>query len=113
MTVLLIMYSFCCFFWIASFLAMTATRIVITRNEAIQKSYKTILSILKKLMEIPELQSFNLVGGTALALKYGHRTSIDLDLFITEKFDHQQVIEGLRKTFGDLFVCDADFSMCI
>jgi hypothetical protein len=32
-------------------------------------------------MEIPELHPFNLVGGTALALKYGHRVSVDLDLF--------------------------------
>ncbi|MBK8389931.1 MAG: nucleotidyl transferase AbiEii/AbiGii toxin family protein [Saprospiraceae bacterium] len=30
---------------------------------------------------IPELQEFHLVGGTALSLLYGHRTSIDLDLF--------------------------------
>jgi len=36
------------------------------------------LSVLKTLMEIPELHSFHLVGGTALALKYSHRTSIDL-----------------------------------
>ena len=68
------------------------------------------LSILKTLMEIPELQSFSLVGGTALALKHGHRTSVDLDLFVTENFKHQPVIDALRKTFGELFVCDADFS---
>ena len=61
------------------------------------------LSILKKLMEMPELQSFNLVGGTALALKYGHRTSVDLDLFSTENFEHQPIIEALQNTFGDLF----------
>jgi len=68
------------------------------------------LSILKKLMEIPELQSFNLVGGTALALKYGHRTSVDLDLFSMENFEHQLIIKTLQKTFGDLFVCEGDFS---
>ena len=38
-------------------------------------------SILNKLMEIPELQGFSLVGGTALSLLYGHRMSVDLDLF--------------------------------
>ncbi len=37
------------------------------------------LSLLKKLMEIPSLRPFSLVGGTALSLKYGHRTSVDLD----------------------------------
>jgi hypothetical protein len=68
------------------------------------------LSILKTLMEIPELQPFNLVGGTALALKYGHRTSIDLDLFVTEKFEHQPVIEALQRTFGDLFTYKGDYS---
>ena len=61
-------------------------------------------------MEIPELQSFDLVGGTALALKYGHRMSIDLDLFSTKDFDHQSIIEVLQQTFRDLFVYDGDFS---
>ncbi len=59
---------------------------------------------------MPELQSFNLVGGTALALKYGHRTSIDLDLFSTENFEHQTVIKALEKTFGDSFTYDGDFA---
>lgn len=35
-------------------------------------------------MQIPELSNFALVGGTALSLLYGHRKSIDLDLFSTE-----------------------------
>ena len=30
------------------------------------------LSLLKKLMEVPSLQQFSLVGGTALALRFGH-----------------------------------------
>jgi hypothetical protein len=61
-------------------------------------------------MEIPELRTFNLVGGTALALKYGHRTSIDLDLFSTINFDHQSIVNVLQRTFGNLFVYDGDFS---
>jgi len=68
------------------------------------------LSILKKMMEIPELQSFNLVGGTALALKYGHRLSVDLDLFSTEKFEHQPITDALQRTFGNLFTYEGDFS---
>ncbi len=32
-------------------------------------------------MKIPELKDFRLVGGTALALQFGHRKSIDIDLF--------------------------------
>lgn len=44
-------------------------------------------SVLKKLLELPALKSFALVGGTARSLRYGHRTSVDLDLFYHEKFD--------------------------
>lgn len=61
-------------------------------------------------MEIPELQSFNLVGGTALALKYGHRTSVDLDLFSIQNFEHQPIIEALRNVFGNLFRHEGDFA---
>lgn len=39
------------------------------------------LDLLKELMALPSLVSYNLVGGTALALQYGHRRSIDLDFF--------------------------------
>ncbi|MDR0941145.1 MAG: nucleotidyl transferase AbiEii/AbiGii toxin family protein [Bacteroidales bacterium] len=61
-------------------------------------------------MQIPELHAFHLVGGTALALKYGHRTSVDLDLFSTEKFEHQPIIDALRGTFGDAFEHKGRFS---
>jgi hypothetical protein len=61
-------------------------------------------SLLKKLMALPSLQQFSLVGGTALALRYGHRSSNDLDLFCHERFDHSQIIETLEKTFQDRFV---------
>ncbi len=48
-------------------------------------SYRTIvphtLELLKKLCQEPYLMDCRLVGGTALALQYGHRTSIDLDFF--------------------------------
>ena len=39
------------------------------------------LELLKKLAAFPELRNTRLVGGTALALLYGHRQSIDLDFF--------------------------------
>ena len=32
-------------------------------------------SILKELMQLPALSNFDLVSGTALSLKYGHRKS--------------------------------------
>ena len=58
------------------------------------------LSLLKELMELPTLQAFSLVGGTALSLRYGHRSSIDLDLFYHEKFDLEAVEKELRQTYG-------------
>ena len=45
------------------------------------------LELLKALQGEPLLKTFNLVGGTALALRLGHRKSIDLDLFTKEEFD--------------------------
>lgn len=48
-------------------------------------SYKTVephtLELLKKLSERDFLSEARLVGGTALALQYGHRMSVDLDFF--------------------------------
>jgi hypothetical protein len=69
--------------------------------------FKTVepstLSILKKLMALPELESFALVGGTALALKTGHRKSIDLDLFSIEQFDATSIEATLEREFGSAF----------
>lgn len=45
------------------------------------------LALLKKLIILPELKNFYLVGGTALSLQYGHRVSIDLDFFGKDKFN--------------------------
>lgn len=67
-------------------------------------------SILNKLMEIPELSDFFLVGDTALSLKYGHRKSIDLDLFSTIRFDHNIILESLKDKFGDKLVYRGDYS---
>jgi len=52
-------------------------------------------------MEIPSLQPFSLVGGTALSLRYGHRSSVDLDLFYHEKFESTLIEEELNGNFGD------------
>jgi hypothetical protein len=38
-------------------------------------------TILEDLMQAQEFDSFRLVGGTALSLYYGHRMSVDIDLF--------------------------------
>ncbi|HMW95966.1 MAG TPA: nucleotidyl transferase AbiEii/AbiGii toxin family protein [Flavobacteriales bacterium] len=54
-------------------------------------------------MGVPALRDFSLVGGTALALRYGHRRSMDLDLFMHGDFDRPRVVEELTKEFGNDF----------
>jgi hypothetical protein len=53
--------------------------------------------LLKKLMQIPELCDFVLVGGTNLSLKFGHRISVDLDLFTNNPFDIEEVLVGINR----------------
>jgi len=50
---------------------------------------------------MPELQDFYLVEGTCLSLRYGHRKSIDLDLFSPVNFDVERIIRVLEKEFKD------------
>lgn len=51
---------------------------------------------------MPALRDFSLVGGTALSLRYGHRTSVDLDLFHHVPFENTTVVAALEKEFGPL-----------
>src|SRR5574344_773842 len=68
-------------------------------------SYKTIephtLELLRKLSSDTLLKNVRLVGGTALALQYGHRRSIDLDFFgnIT---DDTFAIKDMLRQYGTL-----------
>ncbi len=57
------------------------------------------LGLLKSLMGKDYLQSFVLVGGTALALQIGHRKSIDLDLFTPSEFDTDALYEKLQQDY--------------
>lgn len=65
--------------------------------------YSTIesgtLEILNRLMSLPELKEFQLVGGTALSLYYGHRLSIDLDLFNPIDFELEELAQNLSAHF--------------
>ncbi|CAN5879682.1 nucleotidyl transferase AbiEii/AbiGii toxin family protein [soil metagenome] len=53
-------------------------------------------------MSIPELNKFYLAGGTNLSLRYGHRISVDLDLFSTEDFDKEEIFAALESNFTNL-----------
>ena len=57
------------------------------------------LDVLKGLMQIPALNDFNLVGGTAPALYFGHRVSVDIDLFSTTDFNNESLIAPLEEKF--------------
>jgi len=61
-------------------------------------------------MKLTELNQFSLVGGTALSLKYVHRTSIDIDLFSTDNFEHETIIKVLQNTFGEAFVYRGNYT---
>jgi hypothetical protein len=63
-------------------------------------------SILKQLMEMPALQDFSLVGGTALSLLYGHRKSVDVDLFSNKTFENITILDALKNKFQDKFIME-------
>jgi len=67
-------------------------------------SYQSVephtLELLKSIMEIPLFQGMRLVGGTALALQYGHRQSIDLDFFghcTADAEQYREILSNLGK----------------
>ena len=62
-----------------------------------------LIEVLQKLMEIPELKDFRLVGGTALSLQLGHRISRDIDLFTDKSYgsvNFGKIDKVLRQKFS-------------
>lgn len=57
------------------------------------------LELLARLMQVPILKPFALAGGTNLALQFGHRLSVDLDLFTNESFPEQELFGELLTAF--------------
>ncbi|MFM9948815.1 MAG: nucleotidyl transferase AbiEii/AbiGii toxin family protein [Saprospiraceae bacterium] len=62
------------------------------------------LELLRRLMDKPYLSTFCLVGGTSLSLQFGHRKSIDLDLFSEIDFDGDKILENLGQDFHEIEV---------
>jgi hypothetical protein len=58
-----------------------------------------LLNVVKQLCALSALDSFKLVGGTAIALHLGHRKSIDIDLFSNEKLNRDLVRKTLHAEF--------------
>lgn len=61
------------------------------------------LGVIQELFAKQYMQPYLLVGGTALALQLGHRSSTDIDLFTNKKHDPEQLLELLNQDF-DVFV---------
>ncbi len=60
----------------------------------------SLIALLQTLMNEEFLNAFSLAGGTALALRFGHRESIDIDLFTETSFDAQALAEKLKNHYG-------------
>lgn len=58
--------------------------------------------VLERLKGLSEVVGFYLAGGTALALRLGHRRSIDFDFFTAGDFDAIDLRERLRTIFGEV-----------
>lgn len=57
------------------------------------------LGLLIELSQHPALAAFSLVGGTSLALRFGHRRSIDLHWFTEAPFDSDALAAELRRQY--------------
>lgn len=70
---------------------------------SIQTIQPDTLELLKQLSAFSELCDTRLVGGTALALQYGHRMSVDLDFFGQLPNDKEELII-IAKQVGEVVV---------
>ena len=57
------------------------------------------LELLKKISALSQLESFGLGGGTSLALRLGHRLSVDLDFFTYPTYDTTELFHLVTKKF--------------
>jgi len=71
-----------------------------------------LLNVLDRLMQLPCLNDFRLVGGTALSLLRGHRKSDDIDLFTYTEYgsiSFTDIEEHLRLEFARVINNDDNF----
>lgn len=55
----------------------------------------SLCKVLQNLQNVIDPSRFALAGGTSLALRYGHRLSVDLDFFTVSEFDPRQLADEL------------------
>lgn len=59
-------------------------------------------------MAMERMADYALVGGTALSMRYGHRLSVDLDLFVNSGFDYAEIVKLLRLEFKEELAHEPD-----
>ena len=69
------------------------------------------LELLKEIQDQPFLKDFYLVGGTALALNFGHRVSVDLDFFTEKEFDTNLLVESVKENVSVKILSQAKNSL--
>ena len=74
---------------------------------SLQTVYPDTLELLKTLMQLPVLSAMRLVGGTSLALQYGHRRSVDLYFFGRTTGDVEELTEALQGCVGEISLLSA------
>ncbi len=62
---------------------------------------QVLLNLLEELSEIESLSAFSLGDGTSLALQFGHRKSIDIDLFSHQPFDSLIIQNEISTVFTE------------
>lgn len=77
--------------------------------------YQTVepatLELIKKLQSLDELQNARLVGGTALALQIGHRKSVDIDLFMSNTVDVNDLLAAIQTVTNDVVLLSSSRTM--
>ncbi len=87
---------------------MTAQESGAWHSNVISASTESALSALRN---AKLLDGFYLAGGTALALHYGHRLSLDLDFFAREHFDEEGLLVRLRDLPGFALMGKAPYTL--
>ncbi len=73
-----------------------------------------IIDLLTELSKKDILKDFSMGGGTSFALRFGHRKSIDIDLFSEKAFQSLNIQNELATVFNDLRVMNrTEGSLCL
>jgi predicted nucleotidyltransferase component of viral defense system len=60
-----------------------------------------LMHLLNTLMALEAFDNFALGGGTSIALRHGHRKSVDIDLFTHEPFNSEMLLNIAQSKFDD------------